>query len=167
MKKNIINSKHLCNTASSDKNCGKIEFFLVVFWCVLCFGLSVFLIFQAVSDTNEYNAVKDKLITLTANVCKIDEHRDSDGDKEYSVSVRYYYNDRAYTSYFDTTSRRDTYDFGQEVTVTINPDNPDKVYKYTESTISLAILFSVLLFCGGVMFGKAAAKKNPFLKRKT
>ena len=109
----------------------------------------------------EHQSIQDQLITIPAVVSKISVLEDSDGMDSYTACVTYTYGSEIYQDRSWEGMQRGEYMVGEAVTITLNPDAPEKPYLYSGSFMGH--------FGGGIVFfllGAGVTALSFYLKKK-
>lgn len=98
---------------------------------ILCFVVSVVFVVDGVERQQEYQIVKDNLISIPATISSISVLEDSDGQDSYTACVTYVYDGKSYRDKGWKGMSKGEYGIGQEVEILINPDKPNMPYTYS------------------------------------
>ena len=131
--------------------------FIIVGLCFLAGGIIVMTLNQH---------FREKAVEITAEITDIQTYRDSDGDREHEVYVRYSYGDRTYEGVRLNFYSSNMYE-GKEISVLCDPEDP----RHIESAGGMAVL-SLVFMIVGIIFTTIAVivfiimtKKSSYNKR--
>jgi len=133
-----------------------------LFLCVIFTVYAVYFFHTGQSNRKNYESVKNSLVSVSAKVDEIlTGLSDFDSSATYYVHVSYDYGAKQYKNVLWESTDKNKYSVGDEVNVTINPAEPNKIY-VPQSEPGNLFVNATVLFCMAVVsfFYSLTKKKN-------
>lgn len=131
------------------------SYYLTKILCiVVCCVVGIILFLKGEAIAQKYEERKNLMVTVEATICKINESKDSDGDKEYRTYIEYTYNGITYSDvYWKYSSQRSMAgEIGDKLEITIYSDAPETFPKNTYIKSSLSYILAMICFGFAIRF---------------